>query len=175
MTSDTMPLFGAGLQSSAVLSPCGTYRYELTRRWSDRPLVGWIMLNPSTADADVDDPTVRRCIGFAKTWGYGGLIIRNLFALRATDPSELEQHADPIGPDNDAHLAQCQHDTLTLVAWGARGGRRGRDVLTLLATHGVRPCRLAVTGNGQPRHPLYLKAGLVPIPLPQPALAGGDR
>jgi hypothetical protein len=175
MTSDMMPLFGTGLLHSAVLSPCGTYRYELTRRWSSRSLAGWVMLNPSTADADVDDPTVRRCIGFTKAWGYGGLVIRNLFALRATDPSELDRHADPVGPENDAHLARCQRDALTVIAWGARGGRRGRDVLELLATHGVRPYRLAVTGNGQPRHPLYLKASLVPTALPRPAPAGGER
>ena len=85
------PLFGVDLCKSAVLSPCWTYRYELTRRWSSRPLVGWVMLNPSTADAEADDPTVRRCVRFANAWGYGGLVIRNLFALRATDPSELGQ------------------------------------------------------------------------------------
>lgn len=157
-----MPLFGVELHRSAVLSPCGTYRYELTRRWSNRPLVGWVMLNPSTADADVDDPTVRRCIGFAKAWGYGGLVIRNLFALRATDPCELDRHADPVGPDNDTHLSRCKYDDKTVIAWGARGGDRGHEVLELLEKQGARPHQLAVTDGGQPRHPLYLKAGLVP-------------
>lgn len=84
---------------AAVLSPCGRYRYELTRRWAPGPLVGWVMLNPSRADAHTDDPTVRRCVGFAHRWGYGGLIIRNLYALRATDPAALADHLDPVGPD----------------------------------------------------------------------------
>lgn len=169
-----MPLFGVELQKSAVLSPCGTYRYELTRRWSSRSLVGWVMLNPSTADADVDDRTVRRCIGFAKGWGFGGIIIRNLFALRATDPSELDRHADPIGPENDAYLSRCADEEMTVVAWGARGGDRGRAVLDLLEGQGVRPYQLAVTDDGQPRHPLYLRAGLVPTPLSRPDWAGGE-
>jgi hypothetical protein len=164
--SDTEPLFGVESYRSAVLSPCGTYRYELTRRWSPRPLVGWVLLNPSTADADTDDPTVRRCIGFARAWGYGGIVIRNLFALRATDPSELDRHSAPVGSDNDTYLARCSGDDVTVLAWGARGGSRGRDVLELLARQGVQPYQLAVTADGQPRHPLYLTADLEPTPVP---------
>ncbi|WP_329406000.1 DUF1643 domain-containing protein [Nocardia vinacea] len=161
-----LPLFGVEPHKSAVLSPCGTYRYELTRRWSRQPVVGWVMLNPSTADADIDDPTVRRCIGFAKSWGFGGIVIRNLFALRATDPAELVRHPDPIGPDNDTHLSHCDHEDMTMLAWGAHGGQRGREVLELLARQGIRPYQLATTIDGQPRHPLYLSAGLVPQEIP---------
>jgi hypothetical protein len=154
------------VQRSAVLSPCGTYRYELARRWTAGPVVGWVMLNPSTADASADDPTIRRCTAFAKAWGYGGLVVRNLYALRATDPAELARHPDPIGPDNDAHLARCVREPLTVVAWGARGDVRGRDVLALLEHLGIQPYRLAATGDGHPRHPLYLKTGLLPVPVP---------
>jgi len=82
---------------SAVLSDCGTYRYSLTRRWSPGPLLGWVMLNPSRADALVDDPTIRRCVGFARRWGFAGIVVRNLYALRATDPRELSRHPAPVG------------------------------------------------------------------------------
>ncbi|WP_027947183.1 DUF1643 domain-containing protein [Amycolatopsis taiwanensis] len=167
--SEPLPLFAEEVQKSAVISPCGTYRYELTRRWSDGPPVGWVMLNPSTADANLDDPTIRRCIAFAKAWGYGGIVVRNLYALRATDPRELDRHSEPIGPDNDAHLARCVGEPLTIVAWGARGGDRGREVLGLLASRGVRPHLLATTGDGQPRHPLYLRADLLPVPVQEVA------
>ncbi|MGW0664571.1 DUF1643 domain-containing protein [Streptodolium elevatio] len=167
---DHAPAAEPVVHRSAVLSPCGTYRYELTRRWAPGPAVGWVMLNPSTADALSDDPTIRRCVRFAKAWGYGGLVVRNLFALRATDPAELARHTDPIGPYNDAYLAECADDPLTVVAWGARGGDRGRDVLDLLERLGVQPHQLAATDDGQPRHPLYLKTGLVPVPL-----LSGDR
>lgn len=173
--NDTLPLFGVDQARSAVLSPCGTYRYELARRWSNGPLVSWIMLNPSTADADADDPTVRRCIRFAQSWGYGGLVIRNLFALRATDPAALDRHPDPVGPDNDTYLARCAHEELTVAAWGARGGPRGQAVLNLLDRHGVLPCQLAATSDGQPRHPLYLTADLLPTAMARHDPAGDQR
>lgn len=157
------------LGRAALLSPCGRYRYELTRRWATGPLVGWVMLNPSRADAHLDDPTVRRCVGFARRWGYGGLIIRNLYALRATDPAALSTDPDPVGPDNDAHLSRCGEQDLTVIAWGARGADRARVVLSLLAAHGVRPHQLGVTADGQPRHPLYLRGELTPTPRDEPA------
>ncbi|MBF6333571.1 DUF1643 domain-containing protein [Nocardia transvalensis] len=157
-------LFGVEEHRSAILSPCGTYRYELTRRWSPGPLAGWIMLNPSTADADVDDPTVRRCIAFARGWGYGGIVIRNLYALRASDPRELDDHPAPVGPDNDDHLSHCGREELTVLAWGSRGGDRGLAVMERLARQGVPLHQLAMTAAGQPRHPLYLPGDLMPTP-----------
>src|SRR5262245_19133112 len=89
----------------ALISPCGLYRYWLTRTW-DNSLrrVCWVMLNPSTADAEQDDPTIRRCVGFARSWGAGGIIVVNLFAFRASDPKALLRAADPVGPDNDGHI-----------------------------------------------------------------------
>lgn len=146
---------------SAVISECGTYRYELRRTWDpQRPVVEWVMLNPSTADGVTDDPTIRRCVGFAYSWGYGGIVVRNLFALRATDPAELRDHTDPVGPENEAHLGQTPSDgALTVCAWGAHGGlrNRGAAVRDLLAARGP-IYHLGLTKAGHPRHPLYLPA-----------------
>lgn len=152
---------------SAVISDCGTYRYELLRRWDvTKPRVGWVMLNPSTADAEVDDPTIRRCMGFARAWGYGGIVVRNLYALRATDPRELWKHPDPIGPDNRAHLREAGRDALTICAWGSNAHPfHASAAIVGLIRAGGRPHYLALTKGGQPRHPLYLKADLTPIPF----------
>ena len=102
------------MQRDALFSPCGTYRYRLTRRWAEGPAVAFIMLNPSTADGSVDDPTIRRCIGYGQSWGYGALAVGNLYAFRATEPQELRRARDPIGPDNDRHL-ECIAETATRV------------------------------------------------------------
>lgn len=140
----------------AVLSTCGTYRYRLTRSWSSDPRrVLWVMLNPSTADATLDDPTIRRCVAFSRAWGYGGLEVVNLFALRTAYPAELASHADPVGPLNDRHLAEAAGEAdLTVAAWGAHAaaGRRARAVLPLLDS----PVCLGRTKAGAPRHPLYV-------------------
>lgn len=153
---------------------CGTYRYELSRTWdwdSTLPVVGWIMLNPSIASAEVDDPTIRRCVAFTRTWGYGGLVVRNLFALRATDPQELRRHPDPVGPDNTEHLAQARHDAFTVCAWGAHplAVVPGRALIASLTAMGVDVMCLGVTKAGHPRHPLYVRGDRRPMPL---ALAG---
>lgn len=143
----------------------GEYRYSLRRSWGEGAYQVLVMLNPSTADATTDDPTIRRCIGFAQRDGFGGLIVLNLFALRATDPHELQWHADPIGPRNDAILEQV---LLTqrllgqpvLAAWGASGpsglAKRVADVKALVPD--VHWQHLGLTKTGQPRHPLYLRA-----------------
>jgi hypothetical protein len=162
------------VKRGAVISPCGAYRYELTRRWADGDdIVTWIMLNPSTADADYDDPTIRRCIDFSIRWGCSGLIVQNLFALRATDPRALAQHPDPVGPDNDTYLAKAATGT-TIAAWGVSGGHpahtRADAVLELLRTHGTWPMCVGLTQGGAPRHPLYVASKVLPCPLP-----GGDR
>jgi hypothetical protein len=145
--------------SSAQIDATGRYRYTLTRIWSEeRPSILWIMLNPSTADATQDDSTIRRCVGFTRSWGYGGLMVANLFALRATDPVELSRCDDPVGPENDAVLCrEAGRVPLVVAAWGTGGALRGRGdyVRELLAC----PLHhLGLTRQGFPRHPLYVRA-----------------
>ena len=143
----------------AVLSPCGRYRYSLTRTWpTGRGTVLFIMLNPSTADAETNDPTIRRCIAFARRWGFRRLDVGNLFAWRATDSRELRTVSDPVGPENDRrlmHLSKCAD--VTIVAWGAHGAYRNRD-LDVLALLTGKVEHLGLTKLGHPRHPLYLRA-----------------
>lgn len=144
------------VEKTAVISPCGAYRYRLTRRWADGPSLAWVMLNPSTADATVDDPTIRRVIGFSKAHGAGAAIVVNLYALRATDPAELDRHPDPVGPENDRYLEELvDDDDIDIVcAWGAHPAARRRielGVLNLLSLS----C-LGTTKAGHPRHPLYV-------------------
>jgi hypothetical protein len=160
---------------SAVLSDCERYRYLLGREWADGPTAVFVMLNPSTADALTDDPTIRRCIGYAQAWGCGGLMVANLYAWRATDPDELWAADDPVGPENDAHLyaaAQVAADSggPLVGAWGANA--KADRIAAVLNLPGMdRLTALAVTKAGQPRHPLYLKADLTPQPWTPPASA----
>jgi len=154
---------------SAVFSPERLYRYSLTRRWADGPIMNVIGLNPSTADETTDDPTIRRCIALARRNGYGALIMTNLFAFRATSPTEMKQALEPIGIDNDpAIYAATQYASgMVVAAWGTQGAHvnRGRRVLELLRyTADVYPlwC-LGVTRDGHPKHPLYLPNTANPI------------
>ena len=151
------------IKSSATFSPCRQYRYSLWRHWGD-PAGGYAMfvgLNPSTADETMDDPTIRRCIGFAKDWGYAGLCMTNLFAFRATQPADMKAVADPIGPDNDqALLRMAQGSGVIVAAWGVDGAHLGRgDVV-----RGMLPNLhfLKLTQAGHPSHPLYLPKILKP-------------
>lgn len=141
----------------AVLSADGVYRYQLLRRWGrGASIVAFVMLNPSTADAHRDDATIRRCIAFAKRWGHDGLVVVNLFAYRATDPTKLDEAADPVGPDNDDHIRQaCQGASRVVCAWGAhpKAAKRAPAVVQLLP-RGIQ-C-LGLTSSGHPRHPLYM-------------------
>lgn len=149
----------------AVLSPDGAYRYELTRLWDrGRARVAFVMLNPSTADAAQDDNTIRRCIGFAKAWGFGSLVVRNLYALRSTDPAALWSHPDPIGPHNRGYLNACALDELVVAAWGAHGAKaqRGLQVAQQLDALDVRLHYLELTNAGEPKHPLYIKGNRQP-------------
>ncbi|OYO21954.1 hypothetical protein CGZ93_08440 [Enemella dayhoffiae] len=151
---------------TAVLSADLRYRYRLERTWGEqRPPALFVMLNPSTADAAVDDPTIRRCCGFAKAWGHGGLVVVNLFAFRATDPRDLFTADDPVGPDNDRHLIEAASVAEVVVAaWGAQAPAwRVEQVLPQL---GERVVALALTKAGHPRHPLYLPASSQPAPWP---------
>lgn len=160
-------------RSSAVFSACEKYRYCLTREWdpATRKLVV-IGLNPSTADATNDDPTVRRCMGFARKWGLGGLHMLNLFAYRATNPKTLLLANDPVGPDNKeavdricGTLADCGELPLVLCAWGVHGGYMDQDetMMGWLEMLSVTPRCLGVTKAGFPRHPLYLPKYTQPV------------
>jgi hypothetical protein len=144
------------MESGACFDHTGAYRYRLWREWdASRAAVAFVMLNPSTADAGTDDPTIRRCLGFARAWGFGRLEVVNLFALRATDPRLLRSHPDPVGPDNDRHIREVAAATAQVVAaWGALGTTRDRA----LAIGELLPpslLTLGLTKRGQPRHPLY--------------------
>jgi len=166
-------LFEADIERGATLSECGSYRYALWRFWDhSKPVVCWCMLNPSTADASVDDPTIRRCMGFARGWGYGGIRVVNLFALRATNPAKLAGHPHPVsepGPYafwenlNDAHIIQQSDGSHLIAAWGTYGGlsQRDRAVMRLLANRRVE-C-LGITKNGFPIHPLYVAGDARPL------------
>ena len=146
------------IHSSADFSSCRQYRYSLSRVWNqDLPIIVFVGLNPSTADENVDDPTVRRCLGFARNWRYGGIVLVNLFAYRSTDPEVLRKTHDPIGPSNDAFIVSCCRSAArVVVAWGIHGAwlDRDLDVLSLLS----RPYCFGLTRSGAPKHPLYLAA-----------------
>lgn len=155
-----MPGLLAIEQRSAEFSPCRTYRYRLIRRWAEGPMLNVIGLNPSTADETQDDPTVRRCMGFAKAWGYSGLIMTNLCAFRATDPADLAKAGRPLGPRNDVTLyREAKAAGLVLAAWGAHplAVAQGRWVVQD-ALSGVELRCLGLTKVGAPRHPLYVPA-----------------
>lgn len=142
-----------------VISDCEKYRYELWRIWDDnKPKVMFIMLNPSTADADANDPTIRRCIGYAKSWGYGGLYVGNLFGFRATNPKDLKRIANPIGDDNKIHLEHMQSKCKLIVcAWGNGQGKPERIFKKFDNLNYIELCK-----DGTPKHPLYLKKDLMP-------------
>ncbi|WPE19847.1 DUF1643 domain-containing protein [Shinella zoogloeoides] len=167
--------------SSASVSPCGRYRYGLTRQWSDGLMMGFVMLNPSTADADLDDPTIRRCIGFARREGCGGIVVVNLFPLRATDPAQLwaTRYLERFGPDSDnefqRHLRMMTGPIVA--AWGADGDSQGGDAVALMRHYlGSRLVCLGKTQQGAPRHPLYVRgdAPLIPFSFTTKA-KGGDH
>jgi hypothetical protein len=121
------------------------------------------MLNPSTADAARDDPTIRSCVHFTRQWGYGGLVVVNLFAWRATDPAELVAASDPVGPANDATIARYAMGRRIIAAWGSHGELLDRDcaVLEMLGDRRRIAC-LGLTASGKPRHPLYSARDTVP-------------
>lgn len=191
------------VDKGAIISACGKYRYRLWREWRSHPApaqwemwteedgspcldgagqqIGepkscvFIMLNPSTADGDVDDRTIGRCVGFAKSLGYDRLDVLNLFAFRATKPAELLAlgHDDePWGVENEDHFAELfmQPTGLVICGWGAHGGHLGQDrtVMGWLDRHNfknVPVVALGLTQEGFPRHPLYLPASATPIPF----------
>ena len=152
------------LQRRASLSSCGAYRYRLSRHWDDRlPEATFVMLNPSTADGLTDDATIRKCMGFARRWGMGGLYVGNLFAVRATLPKDMMIAPDPVGPDNRDHLEWiCERAStnggVTVCAWGANGSYMDQDetFMAWALDRGVLPYCLRLTKGGAPEHPLYV-------------------
>lgn len=159
---------------SAVFSPCRTYRYALERRWGPGRFALFVGLNPSTADETEDDPTIRRCIGFAKSWGCGGLLMGNLFALRSTDPKGLRTVDDPVGPDNDVWLTTLSARAgIVVAAWGADPMATPRCDYALDALGDDVWC-LGVTKAGAPKHPLYLAKATALVPFGGEAPPGGQ-
>lgn len=150
------------MHQSATISRCGQYRYLLTRTWDQNlPPVVFIGLNPSTADDRRNDPTIRRCISFARLWNAGGVVMVNLFAYRSTDPVALKSVPDPIGPENDDWLLKTTCEApIVIAAWGVNA--------PLLRVNQVRElvpyaCHLGMTKSGQPRHPLYVRRDIEPV------------
>jgi hypothetical protein len=178
--------------AAAIFSPCGRYRWWLQRTWQpQRPTLLFVGLNPSSADGERDDPTLRRLVAFGRRWGFGRLEVINLFGAVATTPVALRRCSDPVGSDNEAWIRRClgslgpwcseaiparecagaepveSAGALLWLGWGNGGAWRGRDraLLALVAEFMARPFALGCTGSGQPRHPLYCPATMTPGPF----------
>lgn len=152
------------IERDAVISDCGKYRYLLRRSWDhDKPRALFVMLNPSTADAQIDDPTIRSCYRLVNALGYGSFEVVNLFAWRATDPNDLAASPDPIGnPKNaDVVCAALGRCDMAICAWGAHWRAAQRADLMVSTIRGYKPAAycLGVTKSGAPKHPLYIKTG----------------
>jgi len=152
--------------SGAVFSSCRRWRYLLWRRWDPRrPVANFLMLNPSTADEFKLDPSCTRARLYAERWGYGALIVTNIFGWRATDPDEMKAARDPVGRGNNrAILRAASESAIVVCAWGNHGAHLGRSdvVRTLLIKAGIAPHVLRMNGSGEPAHPLYLPGDLEP-------------
>lgn len=150
--------------SSALFSPCRLYRYELWRHWRPGGICTFIGLNPSTADETKNDPTVRKCIAYAKRWGYGSLCMLNIFAWRATQPRDMMAAEEPIGPENNASLLRVGHQSaIVIAAWGRHGSHRGRGA-EVRSMFPALKC-LHLNSDGSPAHPLYLRGDSTPFAL----------
>ncbi len=150
------------LHSAAIISDCGRYRYQLSRWWdATESFCAFVMLNPSTADATSDDPTIRRCMSFARQWGFGGIEVVNLFAYRATSPADLlaaqKAGVDIVGPENHDRIVRVLEAIgEEVVAWGANVDRLG-GIPDEFPDDGYPVMCLGTTKDGHPRHPLYVK------------------
>jgi hypothetical protein len=147
------------MKKAAILSEDNLYRYQLSRIWDNtKPPILFIMLNPSTADADADDPTIRRVIRFAASWGYGGVYVANLYAFRSTDPKALKYADDPVGKENISYITHLIGMADKVVyAWG-----NNQKEPTWLSELVQTPYCIDLSKNGIPKHPLYLKSKLIP-------------
>lgn len=158
---ESSTLFGRRI---AVFSDCERYRYWLEIQEGIGPLCNFLMLNPSTADERCDDPTISKCRRFAAKWGYGGLVVTNLFALRATDPKLMLASQLPVGSDNDTYIIRAANRCQMVVcAWSQHGNHLGRaeEAYKTLVARGASPMALKVT-SAEPWHPLYLREDTVP-------------
>lgn len=165
-------------ERKTILSPCRQYRYTL---WRDFPVQNWLTgaamnsesylmvigLNPSTADETKDDPTIRRCVGFAKLWGFGALCMTNLFAWRDTKPENMMAVTWPVGAENDHYLLQSAEGAgMIMAAWGKHGSHNGRACDALRLLNGFQIKCLKKNKDGSPMHPLYVAADTIPITYP---------
>jgi hypothetical protein len=162
------PAWPTDSRVSAVFSECQQYRYQLREIWdASKPLVLWLLMNPSVACIEYSDPTLRKTGKFARSWGYGGQLVGNVHAYRATDKNRLLEVADPIGPENNRMILEMAIEAQTVVlAYGQppkAHRQRGEEVVTLLSDH-PRLCHLRLAKDGTPVHPLYLPETLTPQP-----------
>ncbi len=154
-----------GSESGAIFSPDRLHRFMLWRVFDEaKPHAVFIGLNPSTADEFVDDPTIRRCIDYARDWGFGSMFMVNIFAYRATNPQDMKRYPLPVGPGNSKWIREaCADAGVVICCWGNHGAwnDRGAAVARMLQANGVRLNALRVSTTGQPCHPLYLKKALL--------------
>jgi len=148
------PAKPASVDADATFGGGGTYRYRLSRTWdASRPTAAFVLLNPSTADATTDDPTVTRCVKYAAGMGFGRVVVANLFALRSSDPADVDAHPDPVGPENDAHLRDVTAAAdRVIVGWGNAGTKRGR-ARQVAGSLDADLYAIGTTRAGHPRHP----------------------
>ncbi len=155
----------------AVFSACRQYRYRLSQIWQpENPPLYWLMLNPSTADEVKNDPTVERCERRARMWGYGGSVVLNIFAYRATEPGDMRAQKDPVGPDNDdwiRKLASKSQQVDVVAGWGEHGAHldRGAHVIDIFKQKKGRISALKINASGHPAHPLYIAYKRTPFPM----------
>jgi len=155
------------MSRQTILSECRNYRYVLWREWdmTNPTYAMFVGLNPSTADEVEDDPTIRRCVDYAKQWGYGALCMANLFAYRATKPAVMKAHPKPVGVDNDRWLVELAKNAgVVVAAWGLGGVHLARDKAVEVLIGNKLSC-LKLTKGKYPGHPLYLKRTLKPLSL----------
>lgn len=153
-------------QKGAHFSPDRRYRYTLWRIWEPEwPKINWLMLNPSTADENVEDPTIAKCIRFSQKWGYGSIVITNIFAFRATDPEDMKKEADPIGPNNDWYVwSSAKGAEKVICAWGNHGDHMKRANHIRYMLKDIPLHCLKVNNTGEPIHPLYVSFKTKPVP-----------
>ena len=160
----------AGITGSALFGGRkNEYRYRLDRVWEPKKKTAmFVLMNPSTAEADIDDNTIAKCCRFATAWGYGGIVVANTFAYRCTDQKRLVEHLDPVGPDNDTHILRMAREaSVVIFAYGKPRHKhlrsRGREVADMLVKNGIKPHVLKLSNDGTPCHPLYLLETLRPV------------